>query len=142
VWHTLGVSVCYSIHWSTACTFPIRRAFVIDLLLFSPLIRSWFQPQDDATALDLPTLRAWNLILRAFFAEYLGLRPELLRRSEPSSPTYPSPPVRKSDYELVRHLFVFLLYDFLSVMFSDVGPCSRLVPETKTTFRAIHTDDL
>lgn len=34
VWHTLGVSVCYSIHWSTACTFPIRRAFVIDLLLF------------------------------------------------------------------------------------------------------------
>jgi hypothetical protein len=99
VWHTLGVSVCYSIHWSTAFPFPIRCAFVIDILLF--------HAQDDATALDLPTLRAWNLILRVFFAEYLGLRPELLRRSEPSSPTYPSPPVRKSDHELVRHPFVF-----------------------------------
>jgi hypothetical protein len=58
--------------------------------------------------LDLPTLGAWNLILRVFFAEYLGLRPDLLRRGEPSSPTYPSAPVRKSDSELVRlSLFFF-----------------------------------
>jgi len=56
-------------------------------------------------------MRAWNLILRVFFAEYLGLRPDLLRRAEPSSPTYPSAPVRRSDSELVRifpSFFVFL----------------------------------
>lgn len=31
--------------------------------------------QDDASALDLPTLRRWNLILRLFTLEYLGLDP-------------------------------------------------------------------
>jgi glutaminyl-peptide cyclotransferase len=50
-------------------------------------------------------MRAWNLIIRVFFAEYLGLRPEPpSKREEPSSPTYPSAPVRKSDSELVRFL--------------------------------------
>ncbi|KAF8486752.1 hypothetical protein F5888DRAFT_1639920 [Russula emetica] len=58
---------------------------------------------DGATALDLPTLRAWKLILWVFFAEYLGLRPEpSSKRGEPSSPTHPSAPVRKSDSEVVR----------------------------------------
>lgn len=33
-------------------------------------------PQDDATALDIPTMRRWNLILRVFMSEYLGLRPD------------------------------------------------------------------
>jgi glutaminyl-peptide cyclotransferase len=32
--------------------------------------------QDDASALHLPTLRRWNLVLRVFFVQYLGLRPE------------------------------------------------------------------
>jgi glutaminyl-peptide cyclotransferase len=31
--------------------------------------------QDDATALDLPTIRAWCLIVRLTVAEYLGLGP-------------------------------------------------------------------
>ena len=31
--------------------------------------------QDDATALDMPTMHRWNLILRVFTLEYLGLPP-------------------------------------------------------------------
>ena len=56
-------------------------------------------------------MRAWNLILRVFFAEYLGLRPELLRREELSSPTYQPAPVKKSDSELVRFPLLFFLTD-------------------------------
>ena len=73
--------------------------------------------QDDATALDLPTLRAWNLILRVFFAEYLGLRPDLSKREEPSPSTHYPAPVRKSDSELVRCSFLFASWDFV---FSDL----------------------
>jgi hypothetical protein len=62
--------------------------------------------QDDATALDMPTLRAWNLIFRVFFAEYLGLRPESSKRDEPSPAANFPPAVRKSDSELVRFFCV------------------------------------
>ena len=31
--------------------------------------------QDNAHALDVPTMRRWNLILRVFMAEYLNLKP-------------------------------------------------------------------
>jgi hypothetical protein len=31
--------------------------------------------QDDASALDLPTMHRWNMILRVFTLEYLGLSP-------------------------------------------------------------------
>ena len=31
--------------------------------------------QDDVTALDLPTIKAWALIVRLAVAEYLGLGP-------------------------------------------------------------------
>jgi glutaminyl-peptide cyclotransferase len=40
----------------------------------SPLVLTG-RGQDDASALDLPTLRRWNLILRLFTLEYLGLDP-------------------------------------------------------------------
>lgn len=33
--------------------------------------------QDDASALDLPTMHRWNMILRVFTLEYLGLSPPL-----------------------------------------------------------------
>lgn len=32
--------------------------------------------QDDASALDLPTLRRWNIMLRVFISEYLNLKPK------------------------------------------------------------------
>ncbi|KAG9318620.1 hypothetical protein JVU11DRAFT_713 [Chiua virens] len=37
----------------------------------------WHTLRDDATALDISTMRRWNLVLRVFISEYLGLRPEL-----------------------------------------------------------------
>jgi len=52
------------------------------------------------TVLDLPILRAWNLIFRIFFAEYLGLRPDSSERDEPSPSRHHAPPVRKSDWDL------------------------------------------
>ena len=87
--------------------------------------------QDDASALDLPTLRRWNLLLRVFFCEYLDLQPDAAagakrdaharlrevphpHRGEepPTSSTPPEservtgarPDVRRSDSELVSIL--------------------------------------
>lgn len=40
--------------------------------------------QDDVTALDVPTMRRWNLILRVFVSEYLGLRPKIASKSDSS----------------------------------------------------------
>ncbi|KAL4077265.1 hypothetical protein V8B97DRAFT_2081209 [Scleroderma yunnanense] len=41
----------------------------------------WHTLQDDASALDIPTMRRWNLILRVFMCEYLGLQPMRTARS-------------------------------------------------------------
>ncbi|KAI5450801.1 hypothetical protein NCC49_002807 [Naganishia albida] len=40
-----------------------------------PFPSVWHTIKDDASALDLPTLRRWNLIIRLFTLEYLGLDP-------------------------------------------------------------------
>ncbi|EIN07213.1 glutaminyl-peptide cyclotransferase-like protein [Punctularia strigosozonata HHB-11173 SS5] len=45
-------------------------------IIASPFPRVWHTLQDDASALDLPTMRRWNLILRVFMSEYLGLKPD------------------------------------------------------------------
>ncbi|KZO90513.1 hypothetical protein CALVIDRAFT_464535, partial [Calocera viscosa TUFC12733] len=42
-------------------------------VIASPFPRVWHTLADDASALDLPTLKRWNLIFRLFTAEYLGL---------------------------------------------------------------------
>ncbi|KAH0830702.1 hypothetical protein J3R83DRAFT_2180 [Lanmaoa asiatica] len=42
-----------------------------------PFPRVWHNLRDDATALDIPTMRRWNLVLRVFVSEYLSLQPEL-----------------------------------------------------------------
>ncbi|KAI0306235.1 hypothetical protein B0F90DRAFT_1688185 [Multifurca ochricompacta] len=83
----------------------LHRGVSILHVIAEPFPRVWHTLGDDATALDLPTLRAWNLILRVFFAEYLGLRPEEQQSNReepsPSSPTmHHPPPVKKSDSEL------------------------------------------
>ncbi|KAH9989049.1 hypothetical protein BJV74DRAFT_773237 [Russula compacta] len=83
----------------------LRRGVSVLHVIAEPFPRVWHTLGDDATVLDLPTLRAWNLILRVFFAEYLGLRPELSKREEPSPSTHYPAPVRKSDSELVRCSF-------------------------------------
>lgn len=40
-----------------------------------PFPAVWHTLQDDASALDVSTMRRWNLILRVFMCEYLGLEP-------------------------------------------------------------------
>ncbi|KAH9952082.1 hypothetical protein B0H21DRAFT_683717 [Amylocystis lapponica] len=46
-----------------------------------PFPRVWHTLQDNASALDVPTMRQWNLILRVFMSEYLGLQPDKSSRS-------------------------------------------------------------
>ncbi|KAG6828588.1 hypothetical protein H0H92_007378 [Tricholoma furcatifolium] len=60
--------------------------------------------QDDASALDIPTMRRWNIMLRVFLSEYLNLQPE---------DAQPPPPVfHRSVSELVRAKSTF--YDSLT----------------------------
>ena len=53
--------------------------------------------QDDASALHLPTMRRWNLILRVVMSEYLNLRPSDLVARDGGS-------FVRSNAELVRSL--------------------------------------
>lgn len=55
VWHTLRVRVLFTRYFHLGVHFVFC--------------------QDDASALDIPTMRRWNLILRVFMAEYLNLKP-------------------------------------------------------------------
>jgi glutaminyl-peptide cyclotransferase len=59
VWHTLAVS----------------NMFLTPAQLLTMISK------DDASALDVPTMRRWNLILRVFMCEYLGLNPARIRAS-------------------------------------------------------------
>jgi glutaminyl-peptide cyclotransferase len=68
VWHELEVN-------------PLTLSYAVCLL--TPITL-----QDDASALDLPTMRRWNLILRVFVSEYLHL--------------IPTPKMARSEDELVR----------------------------------------
>ena len=53
-------------------------------------------PQDDASALDIPTMKRWNLIFRIFTTEYLRLSPT----TEPNKPVVV---VDRTSKELVSH---------------------------------------
>ncbi|KAG2133764.1 hypothetical protein DEU56DRAFT_416275 [Suillus clintonianus] len=55
-----------------------------------PFPRIWHTLGDDASALDVLTMRRWNMILRVFMSEYLNLRPEI------------SQPTPKHDHHLQR----------------------------------------
>ncbi|EPS96822.1 hypothetical protein FOMPIDRAFT_1052943 [Fomitopsis schrenkii] len=57
----------------------LRLGVTILHVISSPFPNVWHTIKDDATALDIPTMRRWNLILRVLLSEYLGLRPDLLR---------------------------------------------------------------
>lgn len=56
--------------------------------------------KDDASVLDLATMRRWNLILRIFMAEYLHLRPHDLNTRTDSST------LARSDSELVSNAYL------------------------------------
>ncbi|KAJ7074122.1 glutaminyl-peptide cyclotransferase-like protein [Mycena amicta] len=44
-------------------------------LITAPFPAVWHSTRDDASALHMPTLRRWNILMRVFMAEYLNLRP-------------------------------------------------------------------
>ncbi|KAH7923475.1 hypothetical protein BV22DRAFT_1106074 [Leucogyrophana mollusca] len=58
-----------------------------------PFPRVWHTLKDDASALDIPTMRRWNLILRVLMSEYLNLRPNLPSKHER---------IQRADEDLVR----------------------------------------
>lgn len=55
----------------------LQRGVSVLHLISEPFPKVWHTLQDDASALDIPTMRRWNLILRVFMSEYLNLRPDL-----------------------------------------------------------------
>ncbi|RDX56413.1 hypothetical protein OH76DRAFT_385330 [Lentinus brumalis] len=64
-------------------------------IISSPFPHVWHTLKDDATALDIPTMRRWNLILRVFMAEYLNLKPRELSREEDKDTR-----IARTEYEL------------------------------------------
>ncbi|KIK08171.1 hypothetical protein K443DRAFT_663540 [Laccaria amethystina LaAM-08-1] len=62
----------------------LRRGVSILHIIAEPFPHVWHTLQDDIHALDLPTMRRWNLILRVFMCEYLHLRPGDLESRSPS----------------------------------------------------------
>ncbi|KAG5715701.1 Glutaminyl-peptide cyclotransferase [Termitomyces sp. T112] len=69
----------------------LERGVSILHLIPEPFPRVWHTLKDDASALDIPTMRRWNIMFRVFLSEYLHLRPE----------DTPSPSVlHRSIYEL------------------------------------------
>lgn len=54
----------------------LNRGVSVLHLIAEPFPRVWHTVGDDASALDIPTMRKWNLLLRVFMCEYLNLRPK------------------------------------------------------------------
>ena len=92
----------------------MRRGVSVLHLIPEPFPRVWHTLGDDAKALDVPTMRRWNLILRLFFSEYLHLQPEVTASKKQRDQV-----VSKTQGELVSHPFSFVLHlmtvDTLSV---------------------------
>ncbi|KAI0333587.1 hypothetical protein GY45DRAFT_1244718 [Cubamyces sp. BRFM 1775] len=66
-------------------------------VIANPFPRVWHTIKDDASALDIPTMRRWNLILRVFMAEYLNLQPSRSIRDTRDD----APKIQRSAAELV-----------------------------------------
>ncbi|KAG6336314.1 hypothetical protein ID866_2763, partial [Astraeus odoratus] len=53
----------------------LRRGVNVLHVIPYPFPSVWHTLHDDASALDIPTMRRWNLILRVLMCEYLSLQP-------------------------------------------------------------------
>ncbi|KAG8810372.1 hypothetical protein FRC17_002960 [Serendipita sp. 399] len=53
----------------------VHRGVNVLHIIASPFPNVWHTLQDDASALDIPTMKRWNLIFRVFATEYLRLKP-------------------------------------------------------------------
>jgi len=58
----------------------LQRGINILHLIPNPFPTVWHRISDDASALDLPSMLRWNILLRVFLSEYLNLRPEVKTR--------------------------------------------------------------
>jgi len=54
----------------------LRRGVSVLHLIAVPFPYVWHNIQDNASALHLPTLRRWNVLMRVFLSEYLNLQPK------------------------------------------------------------------
>ncbi|KAG9012085.1 hypothetical protein FRB94_011781 [Tulasnella sp. JGI-2019a] len=54
----------------------LRRGVSVLHVISNPFPKVWHTLKDDASALDLSTMKRWNLIFRVFMVEYLGLKVE------------------------------------------------------------------
>jgi len=54
----------------------LQRGVSILHVIAEPFPHVWHKLSDDASALDLPTMRRWNLVLRVFIAEYFAFNPQ------------------------------------------------------------------
>ncbi|CAE6459625.1 unnamed protein product [Rhizoctonia solani] len=52
----------------------LERGVSILHVIASPFPKVWHTLADDASALHMPTMKHWNMVLRVFVSEYLGLR--------------------------------------------------------------------
>lgn len=59
----------------------LRKGVSVLHVIPYPFPTVWHTLQDDASALDVPTMRRWNLILRIFMCEYLDLGPVIAPNS-------------------------------------------------------------
>jgi len=74
----------------------LARGVSVLHMITEPFPMVWHRLADDASALDLPTLRRWNLMLRVFMSEYLHLQPrDFVSRFESSER------VQRSESELL-----------------------------------------
>ncbi|KAK1227233.1 hypothetical protein PQX77_009777 [Marasmius sp. AFHP31] len=73
----------------------LKRGVPVLHLIAEPFPRVWHKLEDNADALDIPTMRIWNLLLRVFMSEYLNLRPA------ETQTTREEPAVQRSVSELV-----------------------------------------
>lgn len=70
----------------------LQRGVSVLHLIPEPFPHVWHTIGDDASVLDLPTLRRWNIMLRVFMSEYLNLQPQDFQSR--------SNPVQRSESEL------------------------------------------
>ncbi|TRM58588.1 hypothetical protein BD626DRAFT_633857 [Schizophyllum amplum] len=96
----------------------LKRGVSVLHIIPLPFPKVWHKLSDDASALHLPTMRRWNLIMRVVMCEYLNLRPSDLktRGADPESTETGS--FVRSDAELVRRSQPLDLYNNSSMFVS------------------------
>ncbi|CEL52426.1 hypothetical protein RSOLAG1IB_00967 [Rhizoctonia solani AG-1 IB] len=87
----------------------LERGVSILHIISSPFPRVWHTLADDASALHMPTMKHWNMVLRVFVAEYFGLRPANSSANQPRSES-----ISKATEDLiVPHMILVVLSSVL-----------------------------